>query len=111
MNLLSEKELVRLLACDEESVWSRVFAEARAVRARVGRVEVLPRGLIEVSNACAKDCLYCGIRRGNAAVRRYRLTEGEVAACVAEARRRGYPAVAFQAGELEGESNTAFYER
>lgn len=111
MNMLSEKELVRLLKCDEKEVWARVFAEARAVRARVGRSQVLPRGLIEVSNCCAKDCRYCGIRSGNPAVRRYQLTEVDVAACIAEARRRGYPAVAFQAGELESEANTAFYER
>jgi len=70
----------------------------------------LPRGLIEVSNLCAKDCRYCGIRKSNCAVHRYHLTPDEVRACCDEARRRAYPAVAFQAGELESESNTRFYE-
>lgn len=73
--------------------------------------ERLPRGLIEVSNICRKNCLYCGIRRGNDLVERYHLTEEEVLECCREAVRRGYPAVAFQAGELESEENTAFYER
>ena len=71
---------------------------------------LLLRGLIEVSNRCAKNCLYCGIRRGNRKVVRYHMTEDEVMACVEEAVRRGYPAVALQAGELETEANTAFYE-
>ena len=73
--------------------------------------KILPRGLVEVSNQCAKNCLYCGIRKGNAHVPRYHMTEDEVLACAAEALRRGYPALALQAGELETEANTAFYER
>lgn len=71
----------------------------------------LPRGLIEVSNLCAKDCLYCGIRRGNSSLSRYHLSEAQVLACVDEAVRRGYPAVALQAGEIESEANTRFYEQ
>ena len=70
----------------------------------------LPRGLVEVSNLCAKDCLYCGIRRGNPSLSRYHLSEAQVLACVDEAVRRGYPAIALQAGELESEANTRFYE-
>lgn len=71
---------------------------------------ILLRGLIEVSNRCSKNCLYCGIRSGNRKVVRYHMTEDEVMACVAEAVRRGYPAIALQAGELETEANTVFYE-
>ena len=73
-------------------------------------MKILPRGLIEVSNICAKNCLYCGIRRGNARLARYHMTADEVLACADEAVRRGFPAVALQAGELESEANTAFYE-
>ena len=71
---------------------------------------ILLRGLIEVSNQCAKNCLYCGIRCGNGKVPRYHMTEDEVLACADEALRRGYPAIALQAGELETEANAAFYE-
>ena len=72
--------------------------------------KILYRGLIEVSNQCAKDCRYCGIRRGNRGLARYHLTVDEVLACADEALRRGYPAIALQAGELETEANTVFYE-
>ena len=95
---LTAGEIARLLADSDEGLWREVFAAAREVKARCGKTEVLPRGLIETSNVCAKDCLYCGIRRSNAAVARYRLDEAQVVGCIREARRRGYPAVAFQAG-------------
>ena len=84
-------------------------AISSAVKGMRHAAEKLPRGLIEVSNRCRKNCLYCGIRR-DAAVPRYHLTVEETLECAAEAVRRGYPAIALQAGELECEENTRFYE-
>ena len=108
---LNEDELAKMLASTDEGLWREIFAAAREVKAKCGKTEVLPRGLIECSNVCAKNCLYCGIRKGHAKVPRYLIPDEEVAACIDEARRRGYPAVAFQAGEIESEANTAYYER
>ena len=70
----------------------------------------LIRGLIEVSNLCQKNCLYCGIRRGNSSLSRYHLSVEEVLTCAEKALALKYPAIALQAGELESEKNTAFYE-
>ena len=95
----------------DEGFDAELFAAAREVKARYGKSEILPRGLVETSNVCAKDCLYCGIRKSNGKAARYRLDEAKVLDCVREAVRRGYPAVAFQAGEIESEANTAYYER
>ena len=108
---LNVDELAKMLASEDEGLWREIFAAAREVKAKCGKSETLPRGLIECSNICAKDCLYCGIRKGNAKIPRYLMPEEDVAACIDEARRRGYPAVAFQAGEIESEANTAYYER
>ena len=108
---LARDELAALLAAEDSAAEADLFAAARTVKYACGRSETLPRGLIECSNRCAKDCLYCGIRRSNARVVRYGLAEDEVTDLVEEARRRGYPAVAFQAGEIESEANTAYYER
>ena len=108
---LNVDELSVMLASADEGLWREIFVAAREVKAKCGKTEVLPRGLIECSNICAKDCLYCGIRKGNAKVPRYLIPDEDVAACIDEARRRGYPAVAFQAGEIESEANTAYYER
>ena len=108
---LTSDELAEMLASSDEGLWREIFAAAREVKVKCGKTEILPRGLIETSNICAKDCLYCGIRKGNAKVPRYLIPEEVVAQCIEEARRRGYPAVAFQAGEIESEANTAYYER
>jgi len=108
---LTVEEIAAFLTAEDAGLERDLFTAARVVKEKVGRAETLPRGLIECSNVCAKDCLYCGIRKGNAAVSRYRMTEDEVRVCIGEARRRGYPAVAFQAGEVESEANTVFYER
>jgi len=103
--------LAGMLVCQDNAFEARLFAAAQEVKRRTGRETVLPRGLIECSNVCAKDCLYCGIRKSNPNPDRYRLPEDTVLACIDEARRRGYPAVAFQAGEIESEANTRYYER
>ena len=111
LKAFSADELAGMLASEDEGLWREIFAAAPEVKARCGKTEVLPRGLIECSNICAKDCLYCGIRKGNVKVPRYLMPEEEVKECIDEARRRDYPAVAFQAGEIESEANTAYYER
>ena len=46
------------------------------------------RGLIEITNYCRNDCYYCGIRRSNRRVERYRLSREEILTCCRRAARR-----------------------
>lgn len=57
------------------------------------------RGLIEFGNVCEKNCLYCGLRRGNTKVGRYCLTDDDVLSCARLAHELGYGSVAIQSGE------------
>lgn len=57
------------------------------------------RGLIEISNICKNDCLYCGIRRGNRGCQRYRLTEEEILSCCEEGYTLGFRTFVLQGGE------------
>ena len=57
------------------------------------------RGLIEFSNRCVLDCHYCGIRRGNRAVKRYTLTLDDVVACARWCAEKGYGSLVLQSGE------------
>lgn len=66
------------------------------------------RGLIEFSNRCVLDCHYCGIRRGNRAVKRYSLTLDDVVACARWCAERGYGSLVLQSGERR---DTAFVRR
>ncbi|MBQ8767891.1 MAG: [Clostridia bacterium] len=51
---------------------------------------VFIRGLIEISNICKNDCLYCGIRCGNKGCDRYRLTKEEILSCCDEGYSLGF---------------------
>ena len=74
-------------------------AKADAVRRREYGDAVYIRGLIEVSNICKNDCLYCGIRRSNKACERYRLTDEEILACCDSGYALGFRTFVMQGGE------------
>lgn len=70
-------------------------------RARVGD-EVHLRGLLEISNHCARECGYCGIRASNRGLPRYRMTADEIVAGARRIAGYGYGSVVMQAGEDPG---------
>ena len=57
------------------------------------------RGLIEFSNICRNDCLYCGIRRSNTRVQRYRMTDEELVETARRAAALGFQTIVLQSGE------------
>ena len=57
------------------------------------------RGLIEISNICKNDCLYCGIRRSNKDCERYRLTKEQILYCCDEGYALGFRTFVMQGGE------------
>ncbi len=82
----------------EES--AEILAEkARTVRERIYGKSVFIRGLIEISNICKNDCLYCGIRRSNKSCQRYRLNESEILECADEGYSLGFRTFVMQGGE------------
>ena len=60
---------------------------------------VYMRGLLEFTNHCVRDCLYCGIRASNQNVERYRLTEDQIVEACHTGRRLGYKTYVLQGGE------------
>ena len=62
-----------------------LWAQADRVRKDNVGNEVHLRGLIEVSNFCRRQCLYCGIRADNTSVDRYRLSAQEILGCAKQA--------------------------
>jgi len=73
--------------------------EARRISTEVFGNDVYLRGLIEYTNHCAVDCLYCGIRRSNFNVKRYRLGEKEIIDAVTQGYERGIRTFVLQGGE------------
>lgn len=69
----------------------------------VGRISYL-RGLIEFSNICSKNCLYCGIRKDNKLLQRYNLSDEEIIEAAMYAYKSNYASLVLQSGELESNS-------
>jgi len=61
--------------------------------------DIFLRGLIEFTNYCSQNCLYCGIRAGNNKAFRYRLTEDEIIETAASGYRAGLKTFVLQGGE------------
>ena len=93
---LTKAEIVELLLLKEATY---LFETADQVRREFVGDGVYLRGLIEFSNFCKNNCLYCGIRAGNAQVRRYRLSPEEIVKTAGQAASYGYKTVVLQSGE------------
>ena len=94
---LDKKEIIRLLS-DEENQ-SALFEQADKVRKQYVGDEVHLRGLIEFSNICRNNCLYCGIRSSNKDAQRYRMEPEEIIATAKQAANMGFKTVVMQSGE------------
>ena len=92
------QELVSLLSCEGQEE-EALFHKAQQVKnENVGNLVYL-RGLIEISNICVKDCLYCGIRHSNNATTRYSLSDEEVLEAAHFAHVHHFGSIVLQGGE------------
>ncbi|MCE1247368.1 MAG: [FeFe] hydrogenase H-cluster radical SAM maturase HydE [Firmicutes bacterium] len=90
--------LVPLLDCNEDDAQELYKAADKVRDAHIGPGIHL-RALIEFSNYCKKNCFYCGLRRDNKDVERYRMSPDEILDAVRDAYRLGYRTVVMQSGE------------
>ncbi|MGB2579959.1 biotin synthase [Elusimicrobium simillimum] len=87
-------------------LWQRAYN----ARKEFSGDKIYLRGLVEFSNICAKDCYYCGIRKSNTLVQRYKLEREQVLAAAAEADRRKLGSITLQSGEVCSGEITDFVE-
>ncbi len=95
----SDSELIYLIEGSDGTSDALLFSHADAVRRKMYGKDVYIRGLIEFTNHCKNDCLYCGIRRGNKNARRYRLDRDEILSCCKEGYALGFRTFVLQGGE------------
>ncbi len=96
----SRNNIARLLDCQGEER-TYLFKKSAEIKEKFIGNRVWFRGLIEFSNICGKDCLYCGIRKGNKNLTRYNLSDDEILAAAKFAYTNRYGSIALQSGELE----------
>ncbi|MDR2947114.1 MAG: [FeFe] hydrogenase H-cluster radical SAM maturase HydE [Candidatus Adiutrix sp.] len=97
---LEKSEFITLLEAYQNPELAASLAQrAGAVRdAAYGRAVFL-RGLIEFTNFCKNDCLYCGLRHSNREVERYRLGPEEILERCRLGRALGFRTFVLQGGE------------
>lgn len=78
------------------------FQKADELRKEICGDEVHRRGLIEFSNHCDRNCMYCGLRKDNQNLPRYRMTLDEIFESAVQAEKLGYKSVVLQSGEEDG---------
>lgn len=98
---LEKEELMALIEAAEADPLIRRELTDEAVRLRKENygADVYTRGLIEFTNYCKNDCHYCGIRKSNRKVKRYRLTKEEILGCCANGYELGFRTFVLQGGE------------
>ena len=96
---LTHGEFVTLI--ERRTPEAAAYLAEKAVQARkaIYGNAIYIRGLIEVSNICKNDCLYCGIRAGNSLCDRYRLTEEDILSACEEGYALGFRTFVLQGGE------------
>ena len=96
---LTKSEWVQLIENRTQELAEFLFERAREVRHDHYGKDVYIRGLIEFTNYCKNDCYYCGIRRSNECISRYRLTEEDILSCCRNGYGLGFRTFVLQGGE------------
>ena len=95
---ITREQLELLLTTEDERLQEELRRAAREVADEIYGKQIFIRGLIEFTNYCRNDCLYCGIRRSNAHASRYRLSKEEILSCCKTGYELGFRTFVLQGG-------------
>lgn len=96
--IILKDDILKLLTLSDEKT-PYLFERARETRDKFDGKEVHLRALIEFSNYCRRNCYYCGLRRDNKNLKRYRMSIDEIVEIAGEASELGFKTVVLQSGE------------
>ncbi|AHC15336.1 [FeFe]-hydrogenase maturation protein HydE [Salinispira pacifica] len=106
--MLSRKEILEILSISRPDEMQDLSRRAGLCLEEQLGSRVYYRGLIEYSNICSRDCLYCGIRRSAGDIQRYTLAEEEILNAADFAAGKGYGSLTLQSGESASEAAVDF---
>ena len=96
---LTKEEFITLIKERNEESASYLASLAREEAVNIYGNGVFPRGLVEFTNYCKNNCYYCGIRKGNPNLERYRLTAESILDCCKQGYELGFRTFVLQGGE------------
>lgn len=97
--ILCLEEFGHLLEDSDEVDMQYLFERAREVSKKHFSNKIFIRGLIEFTNYCRNDCYYCGIRKSNRNVERYRLSREDILQCCKNGYELGFRTFVLQGGD------------
>ena len=92
-------DILEIIKNKDDEIDRYLFEKADSVRQKIYGKDVYIRGLIEFTNYCKNDCLYCGIRASNQNAERYRLTDEDILSCCKNGYELGFRTFVLQGGE------------
>ncbi len=96
----SKDEMKYLFYCNDNSQLDIIFKTANFLRQKYHKNACCVHGILEISNYCKQECLYCGISKNNKHVKRYRMRGNEIVDAAYEAiEKYGFKALVLQSGE------------
>ena len=97
---LRREDALFLLTLKDERGIEFVLKNANFLRQQHHKNACCVHGIIEISNSCSKNCLYCGISTHNKSLKRYVMSKNEIFGAAKEAvDKYGFNALVFQSGE------------
>ena len=96
---LSKKELTELIEKNSGQLDPEIGKEAYIEKEKYYQNRIFARGLIEFTNICKNNCLYCGIRGENKNIHRYRLNKEQILSCCKVGSELGFSTFVLQGGE------------
>lgn len=97
---LNKEHILYILSLEEEDPQRNLIYKASSiVKENFTANYVSIKGLIEFSNYCSKNCDYCGIRRDNKSLKRYRMSEAEILETADKVKKWGLDTIVLQSGE------------
>ena len=99
---MNREEVLDLLTTTNAKVLEELWQTADGiVKSKIGN-NVYIRGLVEIGNVCERNCFYCGLRKGNKQLERYRIPITEIVEHAVILDQLGYGTIVLQSGEDGG---------
>jgi len=109
-DILTKEDLLYLMKVEDKNDLELIFNKAYEIKENEVGKKVYYRGLIEFSNYCIKNCLYCGIRKDNKDVERFQMSKEEILEGAKWIYDNNYASIVLQAGERQDSDFVDFVE-
>jgi len=102
---LSRKEILYGLNLHLQEDMEELKEISNNIREKYCGSDVQIRALLEISNICARNCNYCGVRQSNSKIHRYKMTPEEIINTAINLHKMGFKTIVMQSGESKAYVN------